>query len=94
MVYKNYDYKKAKSIIKQHSFSKEPRQLVSASLGMAEDWNWTGETIWENGEFTRRLIKGAKIAGINKSYWATPILELEFEDDFSIKMDCYFETEE
>lgn len=94
MIYKNYDYKKAKSIIEQYLYGKEPRQLISASLGMKEDWWWTGETIWESGKFIRRLTKVTKIAGINKSYWATPVLELEFEDESSIKMDCYFETEE
>lgn len=51
---KSYDYKKAKHIIEE---SKDC--LESASLGMHEDWFWTAETIWENGEFKRELPDNA-----------------------------------
>ena len=94
MYYKNYDYKKAKATIKQYLSDQGFGQLISASLGMEEDWSWTAETIWENGKFTNKLSKNTMIAGIDRSYFATPMLELETEDNFKLKIPCYFETEE
>ena len=32
------------------------------------------------------------IGGINGSFWATPVLELEMDDNSVIKIDCYYET--
>jgi hypothetical protein len=84
---KYYDFEKAKETIK--SYLKDNRgygKLISASLGMQEDWFWTADTIWENGKFKRFT---GKVAGINRSYWATPTLELEFEDEFSFRTPCY-----
>lgn len=94
MHYKNYDYKKAKYIIKQYLSDQRFGKLISASLGMEEDWLCTGVTIWEDGKFTHKLSKDTELAGINRSYFATPILELETEDNFKLKIPCYFETEE
>ena len=51
---KNYDFKKAKKIIEE---SKDC--LESASLGMHEDWAWTGQTIFEDGEFKKELPDNA-----------------------------------
>ena len=48
---KNYNFKKVKELIEN---SKDC--IISASLGMYEDWFWTAETIWENGEYTRELF--------------------------------------
>lgn len=45
---KHYDFEKAVKLVDLH------RDLItSASLGMHEDWFWTAETIFENGEFKR-----------------------------------------
>lgn len=52
---KTYDYTKAKQIIELNK-----KNLVSASLGMYEDWFWTTETIFENGEFKRELPDNAE----------------------------------
>jgi hypothetical protein len=87
---KYYDYKKAKKTIE--SYLKDNRgygKLLNASLGMEEDWNWTGETIWQNGKYLVKLTDKTNISGINRSYWATPVLELEFENEFIFKMPCY-----
>jgi hypothetical protein len=87
---KYYDYKKAKETIK--SYLKDNRgygKLLSASLGMEEDWGWTAETIWRDGKYLLKLTDKTDIAGINRSYWATPVLELEFEDEFTFKIPCY-----
>lgn len=84
---KYYDYKKAKEIIKRHLDNPgRYGKLLSASLGMEEDWGWTAETIWRDGKFAKFT---GKIAGIDRSYWATPTLELEFENEFSFKTPCY-----
>ena len=87
---KHYDYKKAKEIIKSYlKDNKGCGKLLSASLGMEEDWNWTAETIWHDGEYLVKLTSKTDIAGINRSYWATPVLELEFENEFVFKTPCY-----
>jgi len=51
---KTYDYKKAKQLIEQ---SKDC--LESASIGMHEDWFWTAQAIWEDGEFKAELPDNA-----------------------------------
>ena len=85
---KHYDYNKAKELIKEY---KKNKGLIMACLGMAEDWSWTAETVWANGKFTQILNEQTKIGGISKSYWATPVLELETDDNLIIKIDCYYE---
>ena len=47
---KEYDFDKAKAIIE-----KNKENVKSASLGINEDWFWTAETIYEDGEYTREL---------------------------------------
>lgn len=84
---KHYDYNKAKSIIKEN----KSKGLVEASLGMKEDWFWTGETIWENDEYVIVLKKNTKIAGIDGSIWATPVLKLFYADGTTIILNCYKE---
>jgi len=87
---KHYDYKKAKETI--NSYLKDHRgygKLLSASLGMEEDWNWTGTTIWLNGKYIVKLTDKTKLSGIDRSVWASPVLELEFEDGFVFKIPCY-----
>ncbi len=83
---KYYDYDKAKKLISEY---KKNRGLIRACLGMAEDWSWTAEDIWLYGKYTRRINDKTGIAGINRSYWATPVLELETDDNLIIKIDCY-----
>ena len=45
---KTYDYSKAKKIIEENK-----NNLKSAALGMHEDWLWTAETIFENGNYKK-----------------------------------------
>lgn len=87
---KYYDYNKAKELIKKY---KKDRGLIIASLGMAEDWYWTAEDVWLNGKYVVKLNDKTKIAGINASYWATPVLKLETDDNLISKIDCYYEQE-
>ena len=51
---KKYNFKKAKELIEKYKDT-----LESASLGMHEDWFWTAETIYENGEYKRELPDNA-----------------------------------
>ena len=51
---KSYDYKKAKQLIEENKQS-----LLKACLGMHEDWLYTSETVWENGQFQRALPDNA-----------------------------------
>lgn len=51
---KKYNFKKAKELIEKYRDT-----LVSATLGMHEDWFWTAETIFENGEYKRELPDNA-----------------------------------
>lgn len=81
---KNYDYAKAKQLIEKHS-----KELEEASLGMHEDWGWTAETIWEDGEYKIDLDKSPEIAGISGSRWATPTIELIFKDGTEKMISCY-----
>lgn len=78
---KKYDFKKAKALIKKHKDT-----LKEAALGMHEDWFWTAETIWTNGKYTRKLPDS--IAGITGSNWATPTLELVFQDGTRKMVEC------
>lgn len=85
---KNYDFNKAKQLIEENK-----ENLESASLGMHEDWFWTAETIWENGEYKKELFKDQFehicIAGISGSSWATPTIQLKFKDGTSKMLSCY-----
>jgi len=82
---KNYDFKQAKNLIK---LAKKDG-LVEATLGMAEDWNWTANTVWEKGKYVKKLNKETLIGGIKSSNWATPVLELEFKNGTIMKLNCF-----
>ena len=87
---KTYDFLKAKQLISENA-----ENLVSASLGMHEDWAWTAETIWENGNYKsdfptdEESLEKHEIAGINGSTWATPTIELIFKDGEEKMHACY-----
>lgn len=81
---RNYDYKKAKSIIEENMDS-----LESAYMGMHEDWFWTAESVFEDGEFVKDLDNDElTIGGIQGSAWATPVIELNFKDGTSVTKKC------
>jgi len=81
---KEYDFDKAKAIIE-----KNKENVKSASLGINEDWFWTAETIYEDGEYTRELSDGTCIAGINGSGWGTPMIRIETLDGEDHAITCY-----
>lgn len=81
---KHYDFKKAKQIIEKHK-----DQIASASLGMHEDWFWTVETVFSDGEYTIDLDTITELGGTDGSYWATPVLELNFQDGSTKTFSCH-----
>ena len=121
---KYYDYKKAKKLIEANR-----ENLSSAALGMHEDWFWTAETIWENGEYKKELPDDADerheafitarkagmsmfleekdehgLRGLNPEYtamasytiggicgsdWATPVIQLCFNDGSDKMIECH-----
>lgn len=73
---KTYDYAAAKAFIE-----KNRDKITEASLGMHEDWFWTAETVFENGEFQIDLTQEKLlIGGIKGSDWATPSLQVRYDD--------------
>ncbi|UFT98126.1 hypothetical protein KO561_13030 [Radiobacillus kanasensis] len=82
---KLYDFEKAKQIIGEKSDA-----IVSASLGMQEDWFWTAEEVFNKEDgFLIDLDEVTKIAGIDGSDWATPVIRLYFKGDTEKVFNCY-----
>jgi hypothetical protein len=81
---KKYDYELAKRLIQMKS-----DVLSTAQLGMEEDWFWTAETVYENGQFQIDLTEEPEIAGISGSGWATPTILLTYKDGRQEFVDCY-----
>jgi len=65
-------------------------KIETVYCGMKEDWSWTADPVYENGEYLFDLNnKTVSIAGICGSYWATPVMEVEFKDGETKIVDCY-----
>ena len=72
---KVFDWDRAAQRIRETS-------AVSASAGLAGDWDWTGGTIYASGEPSSEYTYLA-------STWATPELELTLPDGDVVTEDCY-----
>ena len=68
---KVFDWDKAAKIIKE-------RKPETASAGLAEDWEWTGGTIYKSGKPVKNEYTYLA------SRWATPVLRLDDEE-----IECY-----
>lgn len=69
-------------------------EIESVSCGMKEDWSWTAETVFSNSEFEPGYDWGSKsinVAGISGSTWATPVMEVLFNDGRTEIVDCFFD---
>lgn len=69
-------------------------KISIVDCGMKEDWSWTSETIFENGQFYPDIRfdvahNTLKIAGISGSTWATPVMEVMFNDGHSEIVECW-----
>lgn len=66
--------------------------IESIYCGMREDWSWTAELIYENGEFLSDYNwnnENISVAGISGSTWATPVMEILFKDGRSKIISCW-----
>lgn len=81
---KMYDFAKVKDVIETSKSS-----IDSASMGMYEDWFWTAETVFEEGEYTVNLDEITKIGGIDGSSWATPVVIISYKNGLSETIPCY-----
>lgn len=85
---KNYDYAKATEYINKHG-----DEIESVTLGMHEDWFWTAEAVWKNGEYTEDHRGGlndkTEIGGIKGSTWATPSMRIDYKDGTEKHIPCY-----
>ncbi|MDE6957599.1 MAG: hypothetical protein K2O96_05835 [Lachnospiraceae bacterium] len=84
---KKYNTNFIKSCIEEHK-----AEIKTVTCGMREDWNWTAETIFENGELSYGYDwseEHISVAGISGSTWATPVMEVEFKDGRTEIVNCY-----
>lgn len=82
---KNYSTK----IIREY-IEKNKELIEEVGCGMREDWSWTAETVFEDGDYTIDLNRDSvSIAGIGGSTWATPIMEIIFKDGRTEIVPCY-----
>ena len=77
---KVFDWDKAARIIKE-------RNPERALAGLSEDWFWTGGTIWRDGKIC------TDEPPYLMSFWATPIIILEFEDGEE-EIECWMRADE
>lgn len=85
---KKYDTAFIKKYIEEHR-----DKIVSVCCGMKEDWFYTAETVFADGEFDSSYnwnSKSINVAGISGSTWATPIMEVSFKDGRTEIVDCFF----
>ena len=87
---KYYSPSKIKEIIESRKYD-----IECAQVGMDEDWFWTGETVYEDGEYLKYLGgETIEIAGIDSSYWATPVMRVYTKNRESLVFPVWFEKEE
>ena len=79
-----YDYASAKEFIQANA-----DKIDSVSMGMAEDWYWTAETVFSNGKFEINIDDEPPIAGIKSSHWATPSMLVVMKDGSVKMLDCF-----
>ena len=82
---KYYDPKFIKGYIETHK-----DEIKEVEVGMREDWSWTSETIYENGEYLESLDGDQlRVAGIIGSTWATPIMRVRLNEGWTEIINCY-----
>lgn len=56
---------------------------------MHEDWWWTANTVFEEGEYIIQLNNDTLIGGIKGSRWATPVLQVTLQDETVKTFSCF-----
>jgi hypothetical protein len=70
--------------------AKSEKPIKSVSVGMKEDWGWTAVEIYRKGKFTANVNgKRLKVAGIEGSTWATPVMRVEYKGGILETIECY-----
>lgn len=83
MTRKNYDWDEIRKTISEEI----PKGLNEAMIGMAEDWFSTGETVWSIKEgYINDIDKpiydsDREIMGLKDPSWATPKIELFYDNE-------------
>lgn len=83
-----YDTAFIKSYIEEHK-----NEILEVSCGMKEDWFWTAKTVYSNGvllDLYDWSKKSIEVAGIDGSTWATPVMEVTFNDGRTELVPCFF----
>ena len=89
---KHYNTKFIKKYIEEHK-----RQILSVHCGMREDWYWTADKVFENGELSYDYdweSENISVAGITGSTWETPVMEVEFDDGRTEIVECWIDDGE
>lgn len=84
---KKYNTEFIKKYITEHK-----DEIESVECGMREDWFWTAETVYKNGDFCKRFDwnkKHISVAYIDGSTWATPVMNVNFKDGREEVVPCY-----
>ena len=84
---KKYNTEFIKKYITEHK-----SEIERVKCGMREDWSWTSETVWEDGEFCKGFDwskKHISIGGISGSTWATPVMWIELKDGSDKIIPCF-----
>ena len=70
--------------------AKSEKPIKSISVGMKEDWEWTDVEIYRKGKFIADIKgKRIKVAGIEGSTWATPVMRVEYVGGSYEIVECY-----
>ena len=89
---KHYNTKFIREYIEQHK-----EQIVRADCFMREDYSWTCETVFEDGQLRKGFNWNdnyLRVAGITGSTWATPTMEVEFIDGHTESVECWIDDGE
>lgn len=102
-IFRYYDWNRIRKLIDDAV----PKGLIMATLGMKEDWFWTGLDVWskdKNGfiktDFGMYIdLRDEEydseriVCGINRSSWATPVMKLIYEDGTTELIEVYTKEE-
>ena len=84
-----YDYDFARKYIEENSST-----IKRVELGIEEDWYFTAEPIWEDGEYTEEFAEDRSISGLFGSPWGVPAMRVEYLDGKYKTFDCYYKHQD
>ncbi len=79
---KIYDFENIKKFIEDNKDN-----IAEVDLGMQEDWYWTAETVFVDGEYITTITDETTIGGINGSSWATPEMRVTYKDGSTLEVE-------